>query len=216
MIRRDVFDNPGEAQERAKELGLDGIHSHKEGDMTVFMPGKNHEEYMKKTGGKDVGKKKEAGYHDEEKEASYHSEGGACKEGYKKEGDMCVRVAVTLDLDVEEIDTVLEASTGKTVMRIKGIAFTEGINKNFWGIRPSLAKRLADEMVGADVTLNHPKAEMGRFKRNMDGGVDEAVVGEVTEASYHKRESGYVVRYVAEVYRPELFSALESGTMAPF
>jgi hypothetical protein len=208
MIRKDVFDNPGEAQERAKELGLSGIHTLEEGGETYFMPGKTHEEYMKKTGGKD---EKEAGYHDEEKEASYHSEGGACKEGYKKEGDMCVRVAVTLDLDVEEIDTVLEASTGKTVMRIKGIAFTEGINKNFWGIRPSLAKRLADEMVGADVTLNHPKAEMGRFKRNMDGGVDEAVVGEVTEASYHKRESGYVVRYVAEVYRPELFSALESG-----
>jgi len=208
MIRKDVFDNPGEATSRAKELGLSGIHTLEEGGETYFMPGKTHEEYMKKTGGKD---EKEAGYHDEEKEASYHSDGGKCKEGYKKEGDMCVRVAVTLDLDVEEIDTVLEASTGKTVMRIKGIAFTEGINKNFWGIRPSLAKRLADEMVGADVTLNHPKAEMGRFKRNMDGGVDEAVVGEVTEASYHKRESGYVVRYVAEVYRPELFSALESG-----
>ena len=46
----DVFDNPGEAMKRAKELGLDEIHTHKTNDgNTVYMPGKNHEEYMKKT-----------------------------------------------------------------------------------------------------------------------------------------------------------------------
>ena len=43
----DVFDNPGEAMKRAKELGLDEIHTHKDkkGD-TIFMPGKTHEDYM--------------------------------------------------------------------------------------------------------------------------------------------------------------------------
>ena len=66
-------------------------------------------------------------------------------------------------------------------------------------------------MVGADVTLNHPKSEMGRFRRNMDGGVDEATVGVVTEASYHATATGYQVRYVAEVHRTELFASLESG-----
>ena len=46
-MSRDVFDNPGEAMKRAKELGLDEIHTHKNdsGD-TIFMPGKTHEEYM--------------------------------------------------------------------------------------------------------------------------------------------------------------------------
>ena len=205
-IGKDAYDNPGEARKRAKELGLDDIHSMEKDGETIFMPGKNHEEYMKKTGKK----MKMEGYDDEEEKKAKHY-GDSCPPGKKMKDGKCVRVAVTLDLNVEEIDTVLEASTGKTVMRIKGIAFTEGINKNSWGIRPSLAKRLADEMVGADVTLNHPKAEMGRFKRNMNGGVDEAVVGEVKEASYHARSGGYVVRYVAEVYRPELFSALESG-----
>ena len=39
----DVFDNPGEAAKRAKELGLTGVHKH--GDKQ-FMPGKTHEEYM--------------------------------------------------------------------------------------------------------------------------------------------------------------------------
>ena len=44
----DVFDNPGEAMKRAKELGLDEIHTHKTDDgKTIYMPGKNHEEYMK-------------------------------------------------------------------------------------------------------------------------------------------------------------------------
>jgi len=46
----DVFDNPGEAMKRAKELGLDEVHTHKTDDgKTVYMPGKTHEEYMKKT-----------------------------------------------------------------------------------------------------------------------------------------------------------------------
>ncbi len=40
MIRKDVFDNPAEAMNRAKEMGLDGIHSHEEDGKTVFMPGK--------------------------------------------------------------------------------------------------------------------------------------------------------------------------------
>jgi hypothetical protein len=52
-LSKDVFDNPGEAMERAKELGLDDIHSHKSEDgKNVFMPGKDHAEYMKAIKGK--------------------------------------------------------------------------------------------------------------------------------------------------------------------
>ena len=69
MIRKDVFDNPAEANKRAKEMGLDGIHSHEEDGEKVFMPGKTHEEYMSKNKGKDI---PEASYDDdEEKEAGY-------------------------------------------------------------------------------------------------------------------------------------------------
>ena len=92
-----------------------------------------------------------------------------------------------MEMEIDEVTTRVEAATGKTYIRISGVAFHEGVNKNGWGVRPALAKRLAEkEMVGADVTLSHPKAEMGRFKRNMNGGVDEAVVGTVVSASYHK------------------------------
>ena len=59
--------------------------------------------------------------------------------------------------------------------------------------------------------LNHPHTKGGRFTRNMTGGIDEAVVGIITEAKYEDEEDGYKVRFTGEVYREELFSALESG-----
>ena len=43
---KDIFDNPGEAMERSKELSCAvGIHTHKVDGKTVFMPCKTHEEY---------------------------------------------------------------------------------------------------------------------------------------------------------------------------
>lgn len=47
QLSRDVFDNPGEAMKRAKEMGLNDVHNHKDKNgKNVFMPGKNHEEYL--------------------------------------------------------------------------------------------------------------------------------------------------------------------------
>ena len=43
-----IFDNPGEAMEKAKEMGFDEIHTHEDGDDKVFMPGPSHEALMKK------------------------------------------------------------------------------------------------------------------------------------------------------------------------
>ena len=45
-----VFDNPGEAMEAAKKLGLDKVHDHTENGKKVFMPGASHEELSKKLG----------------------------------------------------------------------------------------------------------------------------------------------------------------------
>ena len=123
-------------------------------------------------------------------------------------------VSVTIDLEVGEIQAVLEASTGNTLMEITGIAFHEGFNKNGWSLTREAAEKVVEQMIGADVTLNHPKArEQGAgFTRNMDGGVDEAVVGVVQHASIHDLPEGkWEVRYVAHVVRTELFNALESG-----
>jgi len=49
-IRKDVFDNPGEAAARAKQIGCEGIHSHDEDGNKVFMPCATHEEYTELTG----------------------------------------------------------------------------------------------------------------------------------------------------------------------
>ena len=107
---------------------------------------------------------------------------------------------------------MIEAETGRQVVRISGIAFHEGTNKNGWQITRAGADLAVPQMIGADLTLNHLPSESGRFKRNMDGGVTDAVVGIVTEASIvDKIGSNWEVRFKADVYRTELFEALESG-----
>ena len=43
-----AFDNPSEAMKKAKEMGFDKVHNHKENGKDVFMPGPSHEALMKK------------------------------------------------------------------------------------------------------------------------------------------------------------------------
>ena len=95
MIRKDVYDNPAEAQKRAKEMGLDGIHSHEEDGQKVFMPGKNHEEYMSKNKGKDIPKK--AYNKDEDKKAM----AGECPVGEEMVAGSCQPVNVTMDISID-------------------------------------------------------------------------------------------------------------------
>ncbi|MAK37448.1 MAG: hypothetical protein CMC15_14930 [Flavobacteriaceae bacterium] len=120
---------------------------------------------------------------------------------------------VFFDTKITEAIAHVQAS-GKTIVKISGIAFHEGMNKNMWQITRAGAEEMLTQMVGADLTLNHPPTkEKGiGFTRNMDGGVEDAVVGIVTEAKIVDLDNGgYEVHYVAEVMRTELFPALESG-----
>ena len=136
-----------------------------------------------------------------------------CPPGEELVEGECRKVAVTLEVDIDEIEAVVEASTGNTIIEIRGVAFHEGVNKNGWSLTSAGAKSLIHQMEGADVTLNHPEAsEHGSgFTRNMDGGVEEAVVGYIKSASFFTTQDGYEVRYVAHVVRHELFDSLESG-----
>ncbi len=158
--------------------------------------------------------------HDEEDhDASYHNKkkkkyASECGIGEELIDGECKKIAVTIDLDIGEVSAIVEASTGETVIEIRGVAFHEGMNKNKWSLTPEGARNLIHQMKGADVTLNHPEAnEKGAgFTRNTDGGVDEANVGKIITASYHATiGGGYEVRYVAHVTRNELFPSLESG-----
>ena len=153
-------------------------------------------------------------------------EKGSCKTGYKAEeasvcapdeeliNGTCQKISVTLECDIESMNAIVEASTGETIVEIRGVAFHEGTNKNGWSVTPQGARAMVHQMQGADLTLNHPEAnEHGvGFTRNMDGGLDEAKVGHIHVASYHPTATGgYEVRYIAHVVRHELFASLESG-----
>ena len=141
-------------------------------------------------------------------EAKHKKDHKEDKYGYAEE------ISVTIDLDVSEVVAVVEATTKETILEIRGVAFHEGMNKNKWSLTREGAEIVVEQMVGADVTLNHPKAreEGAGFTRNMNGDVDEAVVGVVKQASIRDLSDGrWEVTYVAHVIRTELFAALESG-----
>ena len=65
-VGKDKFDNPGEAMERAKEMGCDGIHSIDEDGKTIYMPCKTHEAYEDAINGDDADDMKEAKTHTEQ------------------------------------------------------------------------------------------------------------------------------------------------------
>lgn len=71
-VGKDKFDNPGEAMERAKEMGCDGIHSIDEDGKTIYMPCKTHEAYEDAINGDDDA--------DDMKEAKTHTEQHAAME----------------------------------------------------------------------------------------------------------------------------------------
>jgi len=146
----------------------------------------------------------------EDEEASYHS---SCGVGEKMVDGKCQKVAVTLDLDIDDIKAVLIAETGDTIIEISGVAFHEGMNKNKWSLTPEGAMSVVRQMKDSDLTLLHPKAnENGAgFSRNIDGGLEEANVGYIVGASFFTTEDGYEVRYVAHVTRQEMFSSFDDG-----
>ncbi len=137
-----------------------------------------------------------------------------CPPGEEMVEGECRHIAVTIELDDYDMMAIVEASTGNTIIEIKGIAFHEGMNKNKWELTRVGAESLVIQMIGSDVTLNHPPAnEHGEgFERNMDGGVNEAVVGYITDASVvDLPEGGWNVVYTAHIVRQELFASLKSG-----
>lgn len=196
-VSSDVFDNADEARSRASELGCNSIHSMEQDGETIYMPCRTHEEYMEKT-------------QDEEPIESY--EKATCPPGEEMREGSCKPIAVTLEIDITSVEASVIAEDGKSVITIKGIAFHEGYNKNRWSIGANLANMIASNMINSDITLNHPAVKNGRFSRNMDGGVDEAVVGIITDAFVNYKEGdAFEVHFAGDVVREELFSSLESG-----
>ena len=94
-VRRDVYTTQAEAEERAKEIGCSGFHSHEEDGTTVFMPCSSHDAYIAAEG-RDV-----AGYHDEDdkKKPKKKSDCG-CEE--VKDYETFIEVAAELKMGHED------------------------------------------------------------------------------------------------------------------
>ena len=205
-----------EMQRKMKQAALP---SPKEGEShTEFMSrcqamGNSREECMKAHEGHEFDVE---GYKKEEEEASIYRKRYASECGIDEEfvDGECRKIAVTLDLQIDATNTIVEAATGNTVIEISGIAFHDGMNKNKWALTKEGARQVARQMEGADLTLDHPDPIKGGsgFERNTDGGIDKANVGTIVSATFLPLiNGGYEVRYIAHVTRPELFEALESG-----
>tara|TARA_R100000700_G_C3179519_1_gene156254 strand:+ start:7059 stop:8351 length:1293 start_codon:yes stop_codon:yes gene_type:complete len=152
---------------------------------------------------------KEAGYCKKSKAEAEET----CGVGEEMIDGECRKVAVTLELDIDESKAIVSAETGKTVIEISGVAFHEGMNKNKWSLTPEGAVSVAQQMEGSDLTLFHPAAdESGSgFTRNTDGDLEESVVGSIIGATFFTTQEGYEVRYVAHVTEEELFSTFDDG-----
>ena len=79
-IRTDVFSTGQEAQQRAEEIGCNGIHTHSENGETIYMPCASHDEYERI-----IGKELKPGDHDmEEKKINSFSVSSFDKQVNKK------------------------------------------------------------------------------------------------------------------------------------
>jgi len=169
----------------------------------------SHEEYMARC--------MDAGYSEDEcmiaHEGHDFKEAATCPPGQSMQDGYCKPISVTIELDIDDICAYVEAETGNTLIEITGIAFHEGYNKNKWSLSRAGAEQVMQQMIGADVTLKHPSPDEHSpgFSRNMDGGVEEAVVGVIKEATIEDVPGGWNVRYKAHIMRTELFESLESG-----
>jgi len=213
-----VVEGMGDCGQKAEDCGCGCTHTHQAEELPKPNDTESHDEFMSRCTemGFDSQECMDAHKgHEFKEEVEGYGGGGysnSCRTGYKMEGGKCVKATFQLDVDITVNDMVVQADTGEYIVSISGIAFHEGINKNGWEITRAGADLAVSQMVGADLTLNHPTSENGRFKRNMNGGVEEAVVGFVTEASVVDKFGGaWEVRFKAEVHRKELFEALESG-----
>ena len=70
QLRRDVFTTEQEALDRAKEIGCVGSHSHNEDGQLIFMPCRNHDDYVESVGRDVTGYKPAMDDDDEDDEKS--------------------------------------------------------------------------------------------------------------------------------------------------
>ena len=129
------------ARERAKELGCSSIHTHTHEDgSTLYMPCESMEAYEEKKNGT-------AGYGD----------GPSCPPGKEMRDGRCVEMAVTLEIEIDEIATSIEASTGSTVTQAR-LAPELNLSSDLFNIASTFTPVVDDLMISANSSCTFPFA----------------------------------------------------------
>ena len=95
-LRDDVFTTQAEAEERAKEIGCSGFHSHEENGTTVFMPCASHDAYIAAEG-RDV-----SGYHEDDDDKKKPKKKGDCSCTETKDYETQIQFKADLKMGHEE------------------------------------------------------------------------------------------------------------------
>ena len=224
---KDVFDNPGQAMERSKELSCAiGVHTHKlEDGKTVFMPCKSHEEYHKATGNdKPAGSMETDGYgyddddddddkkgygddQEDMKDCKYHKGGPCMKEHYDDEKKSSEEDLEDSQEDSksfsEEVKDVL-AALDDLVSRAKAIAMLRDKDGRKLGAKATEALRaVADD-------LNDAWSEIDEFIGNV--GTDGALELEIEEELVEDEQSEEVAEASTDTIDVETEAEVEEET----
>ena len=212
-LKTDMFDNPGEAMERSKEMSCAvGIHTHESGGKTVFMPCKTHAEYeeaIKKGYDDDDEDDDKKGYGDDQedmKSCKYH-EGGRCMKEYdddgKKSSEEDLEVSEESKSFSEEVKDVL-AALDDLVSRAKAIAMLRDKDGRKLGAKATEALRaVADD-------LNDAWSEIDEFIGNV--GTDGALELEIEEELVEDEQSEEVAEASTDTIDVETEAEVEEET----
>ena len=212
-LKTDMFDNPGEAMERSKQMSCAvGIHTHESGGKTVFMPCKTHEEYeeaIKKGYDDDDEDDDKKGYGDDQedmKSCKYH-EGGRCMKEYdddgKKSSEEDLEVSEESKSFSEEVKDVL-AALDDLVSRAKAIAMLRDKDGRKLGAKATEALRaVADD-------LNDAWSEIDEFIGNV--GTDGALELEIEEELVEDEQSEEVAEASTDTIDVETEAEVEEET----
>ena len=151
-LAKDLYDNPGEAMEKSKEMSCAiGVHSHKVDGKEGFMPCKTHEEYeeaLKK--GYDDDKKSYGDDEDEMKSCKYHDGGNCMKDDNngKKSAEEDLEISEDKPFS-DEVKDVL-AALDDLISRAKAITLLRGEDGRKLGVKATEALRaVADDLQDA-------------------------------------------------------------------
>lgn len=130
-----VFDNPGEAMSKAQEMGVEEIHSHGDGDDTVFMPGATHEDLLEML---------DAQSDDGTQESMSPSSAALAVESTTMNDDeinAVVNAAESIDDPVDRVESLAAADDPKIVEQDTYEALNEAVNT----LDEMMAERLIEE-----------------------------------------------------------------------